>query len=95
MKIRPASVQFRANVGFSLNCRQSAYPNGKTCPSAFYKSIAGMYALTALLLSNLYYAISIKICGCISEVYSIRGAQGVLRVGVWVRVEGRRSNAIF
>lgn len=62
MKVRPASVHFLANVGFSLSygsCQRLCTLRFVDAP---YKAIARMYTLAALLLCNLYYPVSIEIC---------------------------------
>jgi len=58
MKVMPASVQFLANVGFSLNCIAVSL-HDSTSLGISYKAVSGMYALTTLLFRNLYYPIAI------------------------------------
>jgi hypothetical protein len=78
MKVKPASVHFRANVGFSLNC-QLVSPIGSTPPAVkLYKSVAGMNTLATLLLCDLYYAVSIEIRGRVAKVHGIWRAERVL-----------------
>lgn len=62
MKVIPASVHFRANVGFSLSYVYVTAVSAMKNLATTYKSIARMYALTALVLCNLYYTIAVKIC---------------------------------
>ena len=60
-----------------------------------YKAVARVYTLAALLFRDLYYAVSIKICGGVSKVYGVGRAQRVLRSSIWVGKEGRGFDAIF
>jgi hypothetical protein len=64
-------------------------------PRGPYEAIARMYALAALLLCNLYDAISVEICRRPAEIDSIGRAQGMLRGRVWVGVEGRGAYAVL
>jgi hypothetical protein len=65
MKVRPASVHFLANVGFSLNYTMSVFVHGSAYRWA-YKAISWMYALTSLFFCNLYYSVTVEICGGVS-----------------------------
>jgi hypothetical protein len=78
MKVKPASVHFLANTGFSLNYILVSFILTRSLCQDSYKAIPWMYALTSLLLCNLYYSVSIEICGRVTKVHSIRGAQGML-----------------
>lgn len=73
MKVKPASVHFLANTGFSLSWQAvSLHP---TCLLyATHKAISWMYALTSLLLCDLYYPVSVEVCGWVTEVYGVWGA---------------------
>lgn len=43
-----------------------------------YEAVTWMYALAALLLCNLYYAVAIEICRGIAEIDGIGRAEGML-----------------
>lgn len=47
------------------------------------------------LLSGLNDLFSIEICSRISQIYRERGAECVLRSGIWFRVDGRDLDAIL
>lgn len=96
MKVMPASAHFLAKCGFSLNClyHQRGVP-GHRALQVSYKSISRMYALTAPLLCNLYYPVSIKIRRRISEVDSKGGAERMLRTSIWIGVEGSCPYAVL
>lgn len=95
MKVMPASVHFFAKCGFSLNCTMSANDRLRLRSCWPYKSIAWMYALATLLFRNLYYPVSIKICGGIAEVNSKGRAKSMLRTSIWISVEGCRSYTVL
>lgn len=78
MKVIPASVHFFAKCGFSLNCYSLASAPRYLFCCWSYKSITWVYALTALLFGNLYYPVSIEICGRVAEVNSERRAKSML-----------------
>jgi hypothetical protein len=78
MKVNPASVHFLAKVGFSLNWTMSAFITTDNLALGSYKAVSWMYALTPLLFRDLYYAVSIEICGRVTEVHSVWRAQGML-----------------
>lgn len=60
-----------------------------------YKAVARMYALASLLFRDLYYTVSIKICGGVPQVYGVGRAQRMLRSSIWVGKEGRGLDAVF
>jgi hypothetical protein len=71
MKVKPASKHFLAKTGFSLSCPPHQQPY--VCLGTLsYKSIARVYALAALLLCNLDYPISIKVCRGLPEIHGVR-----------------------
>ncbi len=47
------------------------------------------------LLGRLYNLFSIEICSRVSQIYRERGAESVLRSGIWVRVDSRGLDAIL
>jgi hypothetical protein len=67
MKAKPASVHFRANVGFSLSFAllSALVPLLDILP-ATYEAVTRMYALATLPFSHLNYLISIKISSWIA-----------------------------
>jgi hypothetical protein len=52
-----------------------------------------MNALTAALFGYLYDSISIQILGRVPKIDSKRRASSVLRLTVWIGIDGRDSNA--
>jgi hypothetical protein len=78
MNVRPASVHFLAKVGFSLSCSEISLHPTALHQWRLYKAISWMYALTSLLFGDLYYPVSIEICGRVAKVDGVWRAQGVL-----------------
>lgn len=70
MNVMPASVHFRANVGFSLNWKASV-PETSIQPLGPYKSVAWVYALAALIFGNLDDAIAVQVGRGVSQVHGI------------------------
>ena len=60
-----------------------------------YEAISRMYALAALLLCNLDYAVAIEVGGCVAEVRGVGRAQGMLGACIGVGVEGCGADAVL
>jgi hypothetical protein len=54
-----------------------------------------MYALTSLLLRDLYYPVAVQVCGWVTEIDGIWRAQGVLGMRIWVGEEGGGADAVL
>lgn len=90
MKTSPASVHFRANAEFSLNCIPGSWlvchlESKYSQPT--YKAVARVYCLTPFFLCNLNNSITIEVCRHRPQIKSEGGTQGMLSSAIRIGVE--------